>query len=107
MPKKTKDTENEEPMEMREEEEEEDEPEGDYESEDDEELTEGFKMPNMFELMGIPDTGDMGGLATVFIVAVLMILIFMSVFEVNMDSLGMDFGSVFGGEDVAAEMKVD
>ena len=36
-----------------------------------------------------------------------MILIFMSVFEVNMDSLGMDFGSVFGGEDVAAEMKVD
>jgi len=105
MPKKNKEIDNEEQVEFKEEDDEE--PEGDYDSEDDDEgVSEGFKMPNVFELAGIPDTGDMGGIITACIAALIIIFVLMSVFDVSMESLGLDISSPFGGDDVA-EMKVE
>ena len=45
----------------------------------------------------------MGGLATAALIAVLIIMILVSVFEVNLDDLGVNFGGITDGAEAHVE----
>ena len=54
---------------------EEEEDEEDYDSEGEEDDTEGFSMPNFLESLGLPNMGDWGGLLTILILVLIILAV--------------------------------
>lgn len=62
----------------------------DDESDDEAEETEGFKMPNIFESLGL---GDFGGMLTMVIIIIVLIIVFSQFMEVDLFDMPSFFGS--------------
>tara|TARA_X000001036_G_scaffold319796_1_gene298289 strand:+ start:5765 stop:6109 length:345 start_codon:yes stop_codon:yes gene_type:complete len=64
---------------------------------DDDDEVEGFKMPNVFDNLGF-DFGDWGGIITMFVLAVIVILLVVQYMEIDL----FDMPSFLGGGDESA-----